>query len=547
MAELSETIQSLSTNKYDFTDVTQIVSLIKNDKVYAQALLDNLIRHTEYLQLHDMTKEIESVYDNVDKSKLIYLDNMLKDRLQGIIHNSLISGILVLVTNVTYTWTKADIKYRLDLPDICATAKNIITPNSTMVYPKEFKGSLFPPQAGVLHRMLEIEANRFQDIAEGFSFQCGILSEIIGFGKTYLSGALLTQPLDVVWETNTKQIPMLVSPVDNPRTINVAIVICNAKAIKEWKANLELCTNLSVMRVNTAKTLNEFTELWNSDKDLPNVLLVKDGTVSGKILLESVRELIGSSVFNRVLVDDYDILNIDKNVILPNACFYWLISSTRNRLNNKKSKRASDFTLCGPSIANFQRIPIILDTLVNVKCLDTFISQEYNVPKIDYYVAEAFSDLEHCDSCTKANTRKCNDCLAKNVNKPDILEIVKRFIYANDMEKTVDFDFRKLLPGSLDEPYTNQPIKALFYNGGVAADLDKSVVLTTKNIRHFESSEFEIALSSGLAGINMPYITHVIVTDLTTEADMEQFIGRAQRIGRTNNLQVLVLTDKVSF
>ena len=67
----------------------------------------------------------------------------------------------------------------------------------------------------------------------------------------------------------------------------------------------------------------------------------------------------------------------------------------------------------------------------------------------------------------------------------------------------------------------------------------KSIMLNNSNINKFQTSEFEIGICNKLSGINLEYLTHIIVTDLSNQELKIQFIGRGQRLNRKFNLQVL--------
>lgn len=502
-----------------FNDLSEIKDLVLCDPVYAIPYLENTMRHLDYLQITDHHDHIQRVIQKPSIKKIQELSNSINISLGNVIHSCLMTSILIHATGLNVNITKEELLQRLSSPDLAPIAKNIITPSSATYYPKQFKGHLYPPQASILHRMLEIESSRYElDCYDRINI--GSLSEIIGFGKTFLCSALLTQGTD-----KSQSIIQHVNPQENPRTINTHLVICNAKTLKEWQANLGLYTDLSVIRINSAKTLREFEELFASDKDLPDVILIKDGRVMKKMLVETFVQTVQGSIFGRLVVDDYDILNLDKTITLPNACFYWLVSSTRNFGNNKKSIYRKESEISGGcTIANAEQCVVITDTLSNVKCMEDYLSQEYAVPNIDYY-----------------STQLTEEVMLMPTNQ--LASIVENFLLDNPYPKVEEDTFYRLLRGSVDKPYAGGPIKALFLCDPTEAwEFNIStIVLDNKNWKKFESSEHQLALSDRLTGVNMPYVTHVIVPSHYDFDIMEQFIGRAQRLGRQTNLQVLII------
>lgn len=502
-----------------FTDLSEIKDLVLSDPTYAIPYLENTMRHLEYLQITDHHKHIQQVIQKISTKKIQELCNAINTSLGNVIHSCLMTSILIHVTELNVNITKEELLQRLNGLDLAPIAKNIITPSSTTYYPKQFKGNLYPPQAGILHRMLEIEAARYE-LNSYSRINIGSLSEIIGFGKTFLCSALLTQGTD-----ESSGIIKYVDPQENPRTINTHLVICNAKTLKEWQANLELYTDLTVMRINSAKTLREFEELFASDRDLPDVILIKDGRVLKKMLVETFVHTVQGSIFGRLVVDDYDILNLDKNITLPNACFYWLVSSTRNFGNNKKSTYQKESEISGGcTIATAEKCVIVTDTMSNVKCIEDYLSQEYAVPNIDYYSTQLSEDIALLPT-------------------DQLSSIVEKFLLNNPYPKVDSDIFYRLLRGSVDKPYTGEPIKALFLCDPTEPwDFNiPTITLDNRNWKKFQSSEHQLALADRLSGVNMSYVTHVIVPSHYDLDIMEQFIGRAQRLGRQTNLQVLII------
>lgn len=103
-----------------------------------------------------------------------------------------------------------------------------------------------------------------------------------------------------------------------------------------------------------------------------------------------------------------------------------------------------------------------------------------------------------------------------------------------------------MIKGNIDRPLLkNTHIKALFLAESNKKDWNfnnlKVVNINNKNIENFDSSDYELGICSNLNGINLPYLTHIIVTKSSCKDDIIQFIGRGQRINRKTNLKVLYI------
>jgi hypothetical protein len=561
--------------------------------------IDMVKNHLHYLGVSDM---------DLDKYKepgvpISSLDQEIQDKIGHLLPFSLMSSILAYATNVGGEVSEEDLQSRLSVNKITSSSvRNLVTPNSDVVNPNNFRSRLYPPQAAVLKRMLDFEPVRSVNfMKKDLYMRAGVVSEKVGFGKTYLCCALLAHKPEIDKEYLKKisvNEPGIIIPKINPLsfldspTEKMNIVISNFKTAKEWETNLKNLTNLSVMKITSKKMLETFIERYNS-RDIPDVLLVKDGKIDGKLLVDTLVGILGDKVSNRVIIDDYDLLNMDKYAALPNAVFYWFISSTREFGNKKGNKYKSENVALGRfSISDMERYMELFDLFANIKCIDGFTSKEYEIPKIDVYSRKTDISKILCDKCTKYNravelfeehlkvskvcdeidapqcdvcdyyiaetqenyptdldiTFKCKVCkevLYKNVMLPLEKEVVD-FVKGNHRFEKVEHPsyFVKLLRGTVDlPPKKGVPIKALilakeFSDRWEARGL-KSVVISNSNISSFETSDCELGICSGLSGVNLKYLTHIIVLPGTSPDTVAQFIGRGQRLGRTQNLQVL--------
>lgn len=583
-----------------FSSLDQVLSAIFDKQDNCKLYLNMLIRNLEYLQFNNLVRECLMVQHDVNRDKIIELHSLIEKETYDIVPE-LVRSVLFYVTGLSYNMTENDLINKLRSTGLCTAARNIITPECEIMIPCNFKGKLYPPQSGILKRMLEIEDTKFVIISdEEYSLRIGVLSERVGFGKTHLCASLIAHKSKIdldnfniitskVSTKTAKTIPEIPNDIIfNPKTININIVICNLKTLKEWEQNLSTLTNLSVTKITSAKMLEIFSTDCSNGK-VPDVLLIKDGKIAGKVLIETITELFGNNLVNRVIIDDYDVLNMDKSISLPCARFYWLVSSTRC-FGNKKSSRYRRTTNYknNVNISSIENGMNICDNFTNIKCIDSFLSKEYNVPFIELYerkcivreeifcqscqmhedavndLMSQLCDADACDFCNKCqriwiklqeldNTStfcdKCKALLIKS-NSTQIENVIEDFL----LNGTSKFDkkrqpayFRKLIQGSANHPFDqSMSIKALFLaesNENWDFKNIKTVGITSNNIRYFESSEHQLGICSTMSGVNLSYITHIIVTDISSTDHITQFIGRAQRLNRKTNLRVLFLSE----
>lgn len=569
------------------------------------------------------------------------LDKIIQREIGHMMPFSLASSVLAYLTKVGGV-TMEQLQANLVDDQLCVSVENVVVNGSPRVSPDHIKATLYPPQQALLARMLYLERMEPHQIGKAlFVPRLGVISERIGFGKTFLSCALLAHKREVVVPDPLEIEEFSLHPLFNIITspplggddlvdIPLDIVICNLKTAAIWESNLDNLTDLRVHKITSVKMLESFQSMVERD-DLPDVLIVKDGKLQSELTVESVTRILQPYRVNRVLVDDYDILNMPRDTTLPEAKFYWLISSTRSNHDKEAVNRRSAAGRSGRTLDAVIKNIVIFDNFSNLRCATNYLTREYQVPQITTYFSEVFSEDKMCTACTKKTSEiwqvPCVDCAEYQAVAPEPLCAKCQTIYDHDLEIDSDDDqfeddpetfcdpcceimdrnherayhlcdrcihadlaevfeycakckqtgimeardrvvdaiedfltrkkactlmeevpryYSKLLPGTADKPLTKgDPIKAIFLAEGndIAWEFSNmdSVMITHRNIKAFETSEAQIGICKKLSGVDMSYITHVIVTDLSETEDIIQFIGRAQRLGRTSNLEVLVL------
>lgn len=506
----------------------QIKDYICEDPEVADAV-DSLIKRTlNYLDCGYLIAEIDKIRETYSgKTALVKIDHLIIDKIGNLLSAGVFGPLYGTATKYKNSISVGDIIANLEQAPYCDIVQNIVGPNSPIVYPNNFNGTLYLPQAAMLYRIKQLELRPNTELFGRIYNLCmGIISAQIGFGKTYLASAMIADnpnfDLQHYNSLDTEAGLYQKGKTLNSNIYDVNIVLCNLKTTKEWEQNLKNLTNLSVFKITSEKMLNTFQSMLTNNEKLPNVLLVKDGKIRGRVLIEIISELLGNNIINRLIVDDYDMLNLDKNIVLPSAKFYWFISSTRNFGNNKASKYAKTGNTTAGSdtltVSCIEKAMIAFDLLCNIKCLPSFVSP--TIPRIDFYKFPLRDDsIMH--------------------------SVIEDFILQNTNYSTSPYPnyFNNLLLGNVDVPYTSDSkIKAL-----VLSDTDlsftklSSMNISSTNIDEFQTNDIQVGLAKPLTGINMPYITHVIVNNSYNEEQIVQFIGRAQRCSRTHNLQVLFI------
>ena len=155
---------------------------------------------------------------------------------------------------------------RIDLHRISSDASVL----QERMQPPFFKGNLYPPQASLLKRMLDIETEGISLDTKGkiMVFHGGIVNERLSFGKTFSLSALICARF-LPYESK------------EPNLINTNLIVCGTKVAKEWKTNLKNLTILDALVIERNTHLDEL-EKRILNNDYPQVIVVKDGDITWK-------------------------------------------------------------------------------------------------------------------------------------------------------------------------------------------------------------------------------------------------------------------------
>lgn len=223
--------------------------------------------------------------------------------------------------------------------------------------PPGFVGSLYAHQQTSLKALLDIEEHRTIKLTTNgkkgtLSTSAAVLSEKAGSGKTIVMIALI-----------------LASPIPKPRAyihctagvgdggvvstiaikyknlIRATLIIVGSAVITQWSdAFTAFAPHLQVYVVDNYYKLMGLKDMYESGKLVHfDVVILKNGTVTNNFvlpgenqaaipehrpLIEAVSTLTQSSVWARVIYDDFDTINIPASVCVVNALFTIYVSAT---------------------------------------------------------------------------------------------------------------------------------------------------------------------------------------------------------------------------
>lgn len=433
----------------------------------------------------------------------------------------------------------------VDKPQLIPSIANIVNQHSPQVplTPNNFLGKLYPPQASLIQRMCELEENpptlTFQSrkdvsnpIVNNFRFQVGLITERLSFGKTFCLPALICHKFaPIPYETTNKTI------------IPTNVIICGSKVAKEWRANINkhVAPTITRLVIETAKDLTTCEQLIRANS-IPNIIVIKDGEITWKasssasdkgdsttlkkkalghflsILFNPQSDYSPDAKFLRIIYDDYDMLKFSAATILPRAQFSWFVSGTEEYHPGKSPQFY--YTLNDEEkTMTIVRAKVILDNISAVSCNRDYSAQEFNVPKINMF--QTYNESEYIVKCIIENT-------------------FNESFLAHD-----DWKCGALFTGNVDNPPQDKRIKILI----ATKDKDDQIALTNKlgsiavrltraNIDKFAREDALVGVCGNLYGINMGFLTHIIVDYTFADNEIVQIIGRGQRLSRKYNLQV---------
>jgi hypothetical protein len=443
----------------------------------------------------------------------------------------------------------------VDKPQLLPSIANIVNQHSPQVplTPTNFLGKLYPPQTSLIQRMCELEENpptlahQSKDadantITKNFRFPVGLITERLSFGKTFCLPALICHKFaPVPYDSPAEACPHRAALFNSftKAVIPTNIIVCGSKVAKEWRANIDKHVAPAITRlvIETAKDLTTCERLIHANS-IPNIIVIKDGEITWKTTSDSTQlkkkaldhflsivysqsDYSPDAKFLRIIYDDYDMLKFSAATILPRALFSWFVSGTEEYHPGKSPQ--FHYTLNDEEkTMTIVKAKVILDNISAVSCNRDYSAQEFNVPKINLF--QTYNESEYIIKCILENT--FNDSFL-----------------AHD-----DWKCGALFTGNVDNPpqsLQNKRPKILI----ATKDKDDQIALTNKlgniavrltraNIDKFAREDALVGVCGNLYGINMGFLTHIIVDYTFADNEIVQIIGRGQRLSRQYNLQV---------
>lgn len=487
----------------------------------------NEFQHGKYLQLSSCTLDISD--DQLEKFLVINFKHLSLTR--GVDQDEDVSLISWYTTKrfilAIHIFTDLNLT-SLSCPTVLPYVLNVVSESSPRIplAPAGFKGILYPPQASLIKRMLDIESSPIVFDLNGVKLKllAGIVSERLSFGKTFCLPALICERFTPYF--SEEQIEVI---------LPINLIICGVKVTKEWKNNLKNFTSLDFKVIETMGNLNDLKKSVDEDR-YPQVLVIKDGDITwnGKkdkalvhtLSLFSEGDPLRDIIFTRVIYDDYDMLKLSpKDSTNISSLFTWFISGTDS--DTYLGKLQFDYIRNNDRLAmSLTQGKPVLDSVASVKCNREYSVVEYRIPQIDCY--DVSSDEKH-------NT----------------VDIITNIIKGKCVYPKTQYTDSSLFSGSIDVPYihngSNMKILVAVADknriGDIVKELNdvgiKSVKLTRANVAKFQREDAIICVSGNLFGVNMGFLTHIVINmDGFSQNDVTQIIGRGQRLSRKQNLQV---------
>lgn len=398
---------------------------------------------------------------------------------------------------------------------------------------------LYPPQAALAFAMLRAEQDNFvltpglRDLSDdpavratkpdGIEINMGRVVERLSFGKTYLIPKLVAyRPIPRLQNgaLSRENVFYLGSPPASDPLVPSNLVVIGNSCTKEWKRHAFV--------VSTAKSLEK---LVLKRDQLPPLIAIRSGsfTYAGAkrpALTHFVREF-GDVTFARVFYDDFDCLNLADDQPIPKALFSWLLSSTDSWELHEDNDPSCFVSF---SWGTFKLGGCIGWPLTAIRCNRNFSSLEFELPKIKWFRFSQRDDYE------------------------GLIDCVAGILHGQEFER-LNFESDVFLEGIGEVDGSSQPKKIL-----VSVELkeaqqlvvqtlrarlgDSAVVLLDKRNAHtFGEKPEPVGVCRMIHGLNMGYLTDVVVEADYERLAVEQVVGRGQRIGRTASLRAYLSVD----
>jgi len=322
-----------------------------------------------------------------------------------------------------------------------------------------FKGNLYHHQRAVVAAMIRLETTRRVKVTGGYdlNYDAALLRDPVGTGKTielislmllnkkqrlipnimhftksisYKNAAEITEDYDLKKCLDDKTTADVILHQRHHTILKPTLIVVGLSVFKQWLASIKRFSNLSVYEVTDAarirklvsvikdKTINEYdvvlvrtSKCTEASKgwpvDDPNFPTPSDGTYTVDIINSF------NVCWNRVIIDDYDVIKLSTDLTVLRGVFTWYISATNKEaykkpsapteilpveqvIETQKSQLAFRKNIVNPMSAGLLSIQCDPEFIQNsIK----FLNCHYRVVNIDASDKVYYKNLEHlCDN-----------------------------------------------------------------------------------------------------------------------------------------------------
>lgn len=267
-------------------------------------------------------------------------------------------------------------------------------------------------QRRTIRAMMDLESIRCLKI-NNYTIQtnAGILSERPGSGKSYeilaliqlaprLSPARLIRAVDPHTENGfrtdvySKSAIVTYSP---KMMLNINIIFAAKNVINQWREYITLYAgNIKYLTVEKFHDLRDLDAMLKNDMKAfkkYGILLVKHSTVSsttmrniypeatgeGAAMIDVIQYMFRDYMVNRVIIDDFDVINTYNVGGVISANFTWLVSAT----NNSSARRRNTSVI---NTYNAAAVNPLLFQYMNISCTEAFINRSTRQSNITHKV-----------------------------------------------------------------------------------------------------------------------------------------------------------------
>ena len=294
------------------------------------------------------------------------------------------------------------------------------------------KTTLFPHQKPIVKAMMDLEMNRVLigvnlNTIYGISTSAGILSEAVGSGKTIdILALILLQKTPLLFPdiselqlTDDKPIRRGISKMHYTSIIkkkykNIlkpTLIFAGVSVVDQWVTAIKTFTSLKYFTVFDVRGLQKLIDIIeNKEVNYFDIILVKNGKITRSVNLpanviieDKNNDKSSLYIFNvlsnacralcwaRIVLDDFDTIQIPPNAGKFNALFTWYISSTRKymekrNIENKQFKTTSELLMYGNYSCNEIMKNRVLFYNLNIRNNPEFVKRTNNISSPKFYV-----------------------------------------------------------------------------------------------------------------------------------------------------------------